>query len=327
MKKIIGIFYKLGNWVINFWNWSTDKIKSSQLLLGLIGNIVGLAIWLKKKIFWESTVSRRARIIRIIGVVIVVLVILALVAWYVYSKFNDQDQNKYLAEAKVYVVTTRACGQKCWDTNVFLDALKNRGVKVVKVSKAYYGWLPFSLGNRLVSELKIEKLPTVVVELTGKDKPDSQTFFGSDSGRVINDKFVLTKILAPYFDIEEKKIKGLIDVTYLKDSTCSECYDVSRHQQAFKNFGIYPRSIKTVEVSSSEGQALIKKYSITKVPTLLISGEVSEYQVLNFVWGDLGIISSDGTYIFTNVDLMGDSYKDLTTGRVIKADASKATSQ
>jgi len=38
----------------------------------------------------------------------------------------------------------------------------------------------------------------------------------------------------------------------------------------------------------------------------------------------VGIVADDGTYIFTNLDLMGD-YKDLTTGKEIKADATKAS--
>lgn len=325
MKKISNLFVILGELAISSWQWLKSKTFSNGLLAKIFGGISGGASWLKRKIFKESAASRKARIIRIVGVIILALIVIGLLAWWIVGKFISPDVDKPIAEARVYVVSSRSCGQKCWDTSLFIDALKNRGVKVTKITNAYYGWIPFSLGNRLVKELNITKLPTVVIELTGKDKPNINKFFTAELGTVTNDKFVLTKILAPYFDVKENKIKGLIDVTILKDSTCKECYDTNKHELALKNLGIYPKSVKTVEVSSKEGQALITKYAITKVPTLLVSGEVSEYQALNFVWADLGVIAPDGTYVFTNVDLMGDSYKDLTTGKIIKADLNKAT--
>lgn len=320
MKKILNFFNKLGFIGSDLWH----HVSRWSLVNKSLHGIGRFGIILKKLIFRESAATRKARIIRIIGVVIVILVVLGLVGWYLFNKFNDQESPSFIAKAKVYVISAQACGQKCWDANLFIEALKGRGIEVIKTKKAYSSWLPFSLGNRLIEKYKIEKVPTVVVELVGKNKPDINSFFNPELGEVIDGNFVLNKILTPYYDLGEKKIKGMIDVTILKDESCLECYDIGRHELALKNLGIYPKNIETIDISSDTGQELIDKYKITKIPTLIISGEVSEHQALSFVWDDLGIIADDGTYIFTNVDLMGDSYRDLSTGKIIKADIDKA---
>ena len=61
---------------------------------------------------------------------------------------------------------------------------------------------------------------------------------------------------------------------------------------------------------------MIKKYSIKKVPTILILGETSAYKNLGQLWSQVGIVSGDGSYIFTKTELMG-IYKDLSTNKII----------
>jgi hypothetical protein len=198
--------------------------------------------------------------------------------------------------------------------------LAQKGVKVTNIKTIRAGsWWPFGSNKDFLDKYSITKVPTVVVEFTGENKPDINTFFSSALGSVIDNKFVLTRILAPYYDLSARQLKGVIKVTYLTDKSCPECYDVKKHEVALKNLGVDTSDSKRVDVSSAAGKELIKKYNITKVPTLLISGEVAEYTVLAQAWAEVGIIAEDGTYIFANLDLMGDSYKDLTTGKVIKA--------
>lgn len=296
-----------------------------------IGDVLGN---IKDKVFRkQAEETKREKIKRglLIGLGVVLIVVIVIGAiWFTWSKMtgSKEAQTKItnpVAEAKVYIVTSRKCGNDCWDTKLFLDALEQRNIKVVSNKKAYVGWLPFGLGNSLVKKYNIAKVPTVVVEFQGKNKPDITSFFNANLGTVTDGVFVLSKILAPYYDLSTKQIRGLVKVTYLTDKTCTDCYDVKKHEIALKNLGVDTKDAKTVDISTDEGKALISKYGITKVPTVLVSGEVSEYQVLAQAWADVGVVTDDGTYIFTNVDLMDGSYKDLKTGKIVKTDAAKAT--
>lgn len=282
---------------------------------------------IKEKIFRRQAEEEKNVLLTkkvVIGIIVALVVIGA--GWYLISKFwlqpksDDASVTKPLAEAKVTIIGSNDCGKSCWDTQLFLDALTAQNIKIVGQKKySIGGWWPFNGANKLVKDFQITKVPTVIIEFTGKDKPDISKFFSPTLGNAVNGKFVLTKILAPYYDIASKQLKGKIQVTYLTDSSCAECYDVNKHVVALRNLGVESDGSKTTDISSDEGKALISQYKITKVPTVLISGEVAEYTVLSEAWSQVGTIAADGTYIFTAVDLMGDSYKNLTTGKIIKA--------
>ncbi|MFA5124358.1 MAG: hypothetical protein WC473_00825 [Patescibacteria group bacterium] len=263
-----------------------------------------------------------------LAIALVIIVILVLVLWLsgVWDgKKDDSQPANPIAEAKVIVLTSTHCGNKCWDTSLFIDALKSRSIKITDVETLKVdGWWPWSKGKALAKKLQVTKVPTVVVETDFSKNPDLAAFFTSTLGNTVDNQFVLTKILAPYYDLALNKLKGEILVTYLTDESCKTCYDVKTHATALENLGVPTNRAKTVDISSPAGKDLVEKYKITKAPTILISGEVSEYLVFTQAWADVGIVADDGTYIFTNLDLMGD-YKDLTTGTEVKADATKAS--
>ena len=74
-----------------------------------------------------------------------------------------------------------------------------------------------------------------------------------------------------------------------------------------------------VDISSAEGKALVEKYAIKKVPTVVISGDLREYEGFDTVWGQVGSIEEDGTYVFRQLEVLSQNivYKDLTTGEVV----------
>lgn len=290
--------------------------------------VVELFKAVKDKIFKrQAEENRQKKIIRgvILGIIIALAVIL--IGWYVAVKFwpkPAQDINATatapIAEAELTIVTSISCGKACWDAQLFTDALTSQGIKVSDKEIIYAdSWWPFSKGKDIIKQYQISKVPTVIVEFKGANQPDINKFFSPTLGSVINGKFVLMKILAPYFDLTAKKLKGIIKVTYLTDKSCVECYDIKKHETALKNLGAASADSKTIDISSQEGKDLITKYKITKVPTVIVTGEVSEYTILTQAWSEVGAIAADGAYIFTNLDLMGDSYKDLITGKVVKA--------
>jgi|GEM_PF-722764 len=319
MKKILNFFGQLG-----------DRVIGLSAALGRLGQTAWSKIWPRifRKKAEEEKRAKMTKKILISSAAVIIIVIVILLGWYVIGLLN---KNKYsqgnitnpIAQVKVYLVTTPKCGSKCWDTGLFLDALTQRNIKINDVETLNVGWWPWSEGREFTKKYDISKLPTVVVEFQGKIATSTDNFFSPALGNTVDNRFVLTQILAPYYDLTANKIKGLIQITYLTDKTCTTCYDVKNHETALKNLGVDIKNSRTVDVSSVEGKALVDKYKITKVPTMIIAGEVGEYKLLTQAWGQVGTITTDGAYIFTAVDLMGDFYKDLTTGKVIAANPSK----
>jgi hypothetical protein len=151
------------------------------------------------------------------------------------------------------------------------------------------------------------------------DKDPSLAGFWTELGRVIDGVFVLDEILPPYISVETGELKGLVSGTFITDESCEECYDVTLHKNALLNLGVTLENEKTVDISTDEGKALIEKYNIIDVPTILIYGETEEYRALNDIWSQYGDIASDGTLVFTGMEVMG-NYYDLEEDEFVEID-------
>ena len=133
--------------------------------------------------------------------------------------------------------------------------------------------------------------------------------------------YIASTISLPYRDLEKGSIQGLVDVIYVIDKACSECYKPETTQRTIltQGYRMGIRSERTVDVSSYEGQNLITRYAITKVPTVLLSPEANEYSALKNVWKNVGTIETDGWYIFRQMNMLAKiTYKDLESNSVIR---------
>lgn len=259
-----------------------------------------------------------------IGIIIaVVIVVIALLAVFVPRLLGKKAPGTGTVNAQLSytIVTSKSCGDKCWDTGLFFEVLQQGGVKEKGRNTVY---IEDSKGKDLVQKFKITQVPTILV--TGDlDKDEQLKGFFAALGETIDKTFVLRQIIPPYIDTASGQLKGEVAVTFITDNSCKECYDVKLHETSLANFGLPSTNYKTVDISSEEGKALIKKYNITKVPTIVISGQPDEFQSLKSVWATVGEIASDGSYIFTNLNEMGGSYYDLSQDKVIKAVAATST--
>ena len=71
-----------------------------------------------------------------------------------------------------------------------------------------------------------------------------------------------------------------------------------------------------VDLSSDKGKELVQKYSIEKVPTVILSDEVRVYPSSTGL-GQFFSLEKDGSYVFRQLDVVG-AYKDLATNSIVK---------
>lgn len=207
----------------------------------------------------------------------------------------------------------------CLSSQTFLEALKRQNVQIEKEEKLEdFG--PHA--QNLISQYQIEKLPALIIwgEI---EKGDLPKFF-SGLGKIQNEAFISQSLPPPYFDLKQGKILGEVKLlTLLADSTCSECYPVSRQEQILSSFGIKPEKRQTFDLASASGRLLLSRYRITLVPTFILEGDLSSYARFNQIWPRVGTKEASTSsgweiYVFRQgVKTMG-IYKDLTTGQVVK---------
>ncbi len=264
------------------------------------------------------------------GAAIVVVVVLGIVfsssIKNMIPSFGGSDTDA--ARLKLVIVTKKDCAD-CFDVNLFLDTLKQLGAVEIASEKTVY--IDDNAGKKLVERYKIEKVPTVLI--TGDlDKVNQQyqqlsgdtRELWSFLGEVVDKTFVWRQVVPPYVEVATGNLKGKVSITYLSDASCANCYDVALHGNALKNLGINVTAAKTVDVGSDEGKNLINQYDIELVPTVIIQGEVDQYQSIAQLWTTYGKVTDDGSYVFTKVDEMG-TYRNLATGKVTTVELPEPT--
>ena len=121
--------------------------------------------------------------------------------------------------------------------------------------------------------------------------------------------YVFNNPIAPFKDIRTGKIKGKVNATYVTDNNCNDCYNVTSLKAIFQNIGVYINNERYVDVSSVEGKALLAKYNLTAIPTLILSKEISDYPIEELL-KEVGTFEN-GEFVFRNLEQLNVKYKKL----------------
>ncbi|HCC42510.1 hypothetical protein A2473_02185 [candidate division WWE3 bacterium RIFOXYC2_FULL_42_13] len=230
--------------------------------------------------------------------------------------FIDTESKQEIGKVIATILTDPSCTQ-CVDPKLTLEGFKKSGVKIIDEREVV--WNSFD-GRKIIDQFKITKLPTFILS-PEIDFYDNVKAGWSNIGTIEQDRtYVARNLFFPYRDLEENRILGLVDLVYLIDSSCGDCYKVNVVQKPIleQGYGVRLRSERTVDVLSAEGQSLTNRYEITKLPTILMSPDVDVYTNLQNVWKSVGTIEQDGWYIFREMQQLGGAvYKDLTTGQTV----------
>ncbi len=208
----------------------------------------------------------------------------------------------------------------CFNMSLIVDQLRPSGIFVSSVKEIKSS---SDEGKKLISQYKIEKLPSL---LFNKDALEYDTIkqAWSTVGSVEGDVLVLRFVNPPYVNASNGKVEGFVELINLVDNSCAECFDSSAYQDLFEQgFGMRFSSVKDVDVSSPRGKLLVKKYGIELIPTAVLSKDASLYPSVAQVWSQAGSQEKDGSYVFRVVPLMenvvpGLVYRNLTNNETLR---------
>lgn len=91
-----------------------------------------------------------------------------------------------------------------------------------------------------------------------------------------------------------------VEAIIIKEPSCADCVDPNNFLEQLKKNNVKIKSEKTVERMSEEGDALIKKYSIEKLPTVILTGEIEKGEFLQKALPAAGEIK-DGSFVLKNI--------------------------
>ena len=232
------------------------------------------------------------------------------------KKIIAQQEAQKPAEIELTLISPSDC-EVCVDGNELLEAIGNQRNVNVLSSETFAA--DSEEGKTLLESYGIQRVPTVLVK--GEyDKDNVRGEFEKLGGEEKDDALVLQVREPVYVDLASGQMVGLVDVTYLTDSGCEDCYDPTIHKSILeKGFGMKFKTEKTLDARSSEGRALLAAYAIKQTPTVLLSKEAGAYGGLTATWAQVGSVEEDGTLVFRKNSALGALvYEDLETGETVR---------
>ena len=216
----------------------------------------------------------------------------------------------------LYILKDSECA-KCNDLDILITQIKSAGVKVsAEKNVAANG----DEGKNLIKKYNLGFVPTIILSKDAAAYDVIQKAWLQVGSKETDGSYALRLVSPPFINLTTGELKGLVDIVYLTDKGCTECYDVNQHKEILtspQSFAIKLDKEETIDISDAQGKELVAKYNITQVPTVILSKEVGVYPSSPILKRFFSI-ETDGSYVFRKLFSVG-TYKDLTTNQVVKA--------
>ncbi|MEK6983107.1 MAG: hypothetical protein AABX33_00910 [Nanoarchaeota archaeon] len=230
--------------------------------------------------------------------------------------YTDAATGRIEGRVTLYNLKDKSC-EKCSDLTPLVNQIKVAGVniyseKIVEPNS--------DEGKQLIEKYKIDFVPALILSEDAGLYSLIQQAWPQVGSKESDGSYVLRLVNPPFMNLTSDKLRGLVNVIYLTDNSCTECYDVNQHRQILTNpqsFAVTLDKEESIDISDARGKELIARYNISKVPTVIISDEINVYPS-RVVLRQFFSAENDGSYVFRSVQILG-TYKDLAANQIVKA--------
>jgi len=157
--------------------------------------------------------------------------------------------------------------------------------------------------NGLIKRYKIKNLPALIVSGDIGDKRVLRIWKSlngqKDSGNIV------IQNLTPFYDLTQQKTRGIVEAIVLEDKACGQCFKGDKYLQAIKRMGMVVGNSAIYDVNTLKGRALVRKYAVIKVPTLILSPDAADYRWFINSWKSVGTKEKNGWFVFRETQKMG----------------------
>lgn len=215
------------------------------------------------------------------------------------------------AKLQLIKIVASSC-KDCFNIDSVIEDMKRANINITSQKTLEFS---SSEAKQLIQQYSIEKLPTVIV-LGEVNKSSVVNLWNQNwqvemsNGTQVSSAY--SAVIPPYVDVSGN-IKGLVTLTHIIDESCPKCANLTQLISVFKQNGVKFSSEKTIDYGSSAAKELIAKFSVQKIPALVISKDILDYPAIAQIWNQLNATEKQGFYaLHTTVP----PYRNLATKRV-----------
>ena len=220
-----------------------------------------------------------------------------------YIDLNSGDVKGLINLKEVYDPSCKDCAS----LSQIRNQLEKLGIKVNNYETVTSSSLE---GQKLINENDLIFLPNLLIS-----KNINEYWWVFDQIKTsFNEKdnyYVFKNPISPYKDLKTGEIKGVVDVTYLTNSSCEDCFNATLLKPSFQKLGIFINSEKNIDISSSEGKSLLSKYNIIAIPTVILSKGISDYESIKEILEKIGTFEKDNVFVLRKLDTLNVKYQEI----------------
>ncbi|MBI2541822.1 hypothetical protein HYV80_03885 [Candidatus Woesearchaeota archaeon] len=230
--------------------------------------------------------------------------------------FTDAASGKIEGLVSLSYIKDSKCAD-CADLALLISQIKAAGIKIVDEKTFEAG---SSQGNDLLKRYNLGFVPTIILSKDAESYSIMEQAWFQIGTKENDGSYVMRVPSPPFMNLTSKVLRGIVDITYITDNSCPDCYNVSQHREILANeqgFAVRLGREEYIDISDAKGKELIFKYNITHVPTIVVSDELGVYpssQALKQFFS----AEKDGSYVFRLLSAVG-TYKDLEKNEIVKA--------
>lgn len=200
----------------------------------------------------------------------------------------EADELARPAKIMITAITVPGCGD-CYDISVLINKIRAMDINITSERALDY---QTEDAKALIRKYDVKRLPSLILSGEVNKSRAFQAWFtayGEQSG----DALVVTGQTPPYYSTDEERVVGRVSIATLNDSACRYCSSLEPVIKSLGDAGIVIVMKNSFDVSSEEGKAIIRKYGLTKVPSLVVSREAGYYPGFNESWYKIGTFVED----------------------------------
>ena len=236
------------------------------------------------------------------------------ITWEDEDIFNKGDSVEDSSVSVIFLVKSDC--DDCTDLNGFVEGLESTGILMGNKRVVEYS---SQEGQYIINRYNIDSIPTVILDSSAGDYQNIRSGW-QVYGSIEEDAYVMRKISPPYYSISKQDMVGYVDVIYLTDESCEECYDPELHDMILERIDVVYGKKRHVDISTNKGKNFVDLYNIRFVPTIILSNNLGEYYNAQSIFDQYFTLEEDGFYVFRNFEEWnGITYKDFTTGELLSS--------
>lgn len=234
----------------------------------------------------------------------------------VFKISSDADEKisavkEQMTPAAIQLTTINAPCKECGSVEGLLREVRALKVNITQEELLDWAVNDTASGNtadnvvQVVETYNIQRLPAVVV------KGEVAKLFVSGA-REAGGALVIEAAEPPYFDVKEQAVKGRVAGMVIFDKKCEQCANLTTIIKGLQQDGVFFARNEESEASDSKSKAIISKYGVKQLPTLILSSDIDEYAAITQNIRRAGINKTDGSYVIYGPP----PYVNLTTNRI-----------